>query len=269
MPCPARPPCPPRSFARCTFASTTRRRCSTTRLPTICCPDINADSSGASRPCRNPGSGAFGNDATHSPPCVPRLSFARATPKTCSPSPAVSGVDRFVVLAAGLDTFALRQSHPLIEVVEIDHPATQQWKRQLLAERNIDEPPELAFLPVNFEEESLADVWIDSPTPDCISWLGTTYYLTRDAISSTLTTLAKRTQPGSHLVLDYWREPATHGPLSAAVVGYTGGRRVDTGADALVLRSQGHRAAGRGGRMARLREPHARPAESRIPHHQN
>ena len=118
-----------------------------------------------------------------------------------------SGVDRFIVLAAGLDTFALRQTHPLIEVVEIDHPATQQWKRQLLGQRNIDEPPELAFLPVNFEEESLADVWIDSTTPDCISWLGTTYYLTRDAISATLTTLAQRTQPGSQLVLDYWRQP--------------------------------------------------------------
>jgi methyltransferase (TIGR00027 family) len=118
-----------------------------------------------------------------------------------------AGVDRFIVLAAGLDTFALRQSDPLIDVVEIDHPATQQWKRQLLAERDIAEPKELAFLPVNFEEESLADAWIDSGTPDCISWLGTTYYLTREAISSTLTTLAERTQPGSQLALDYWREP--------------------------------------------------------------
>ena len=130
-----------------------------------------------------------------------------------------AGVDRMVVLAAGLDTFALRQAlrqppaqaleptDPPIEVIEIDHPATQRWKRQLLAERGIAEPSELTFLPVNFEEEALADLWIDSATPDFGSWLGTTYYLTREAIAATLTTLAERTQPGSQLVLDYWREP--------------------------------------------------------------
>lgn len=122
-----------------------------------------------------------------------------------------AGVDRFVVLAAGLDTFALRQAlrptDPPIEVVEIDHPATQRWKRKLLAERGIAEPSELTFLPVDFEEEALAHVWIDSTTPDFGSWLGTTYYLTREAITATLTTLAERTQPGSQLVLDYWREP--------------------------------------------------------------
>lgn len=122
-----------------------------------------------------------------------------------------AGVDRMVVLAAGLDTFALRQAltpaKQPIEVIEIDHPATQRWKRELLAERGIEEPSELTFLPVNFEEETLADLWIDSATPDFGSWLGTTYYLTREAITATLTTLAERTQPGSQLVLDYWREP--------------------------------------------------------------
>jgi methyltransferase (TIGR00027 family) len=118
-----------------------------------------------------------------------------------------AGVKRYVVLAAGLDTFALRQSAPAIEVLEIDHPATQRWKRELLAERSIDEPGELSFLPVNFEEEALTEVWVDGATPDFASWLGTTYYLTREAISDTLTTLAERTQPGSQLVLDYWREP--------------------------------------------------------------
>lgn len=118
-----------------------------------------------------------------------------------------SGAGRFVILAAGLDTFALRQRHPLIDVVEIDHPATQLWKRQLLHERRISEPAELTFRAVNFEEESLADQWIDSDRPDCISWLGTTYYLTRAAIEDTLRTLAERTRSGSQLVFDYWHEP--------------------------------------------------------------
>jgi methyltransferase (TIGR00027 family) len=121
------------------------------------------------------------------------------------------GVDRFVVLAAGLDTFAIRQARrstdSAIEVLEIDHPATQRWKRELLAERGIAEPDELSFLTVNFEEEALTDVWVEGATPDFASWLGTTYYLTGEAIADTLRTLAERTQPGSQLVLDYWREP--------------------------------------------------------------
>ena len=118
-----------------------------------------------------------------------------------------SGAERYVVLAAGLDTFALRQPEPALPVVEIDHPATQRWKRELLVRRGIPEPAQLRFLPVDFERETLADAWIDAEGPDFISWLGTTYYLTREAIRSTLATLAARTRPGSELVLDFWREP--------------------------------------------------------------
>jgi methyltransferase (TIGR00027 family) len=122
----------------------------------------------------------------------------------------VSGVTRYVILAAGLDTFALRQAAPCIDIVEIDHPATQRWKRELLADRDIAEPPEVSFLPVDFESESLADRWIDNPQPDFISWLGVTYYLTEDAIVNTLTFLATHTAPGSQIVLDYWSStPAT------------------------------------------------------------
>lgn len=117
-----------------------------------------------------------------------------------------SGVTRYVVLGAGLDTFALRQLNPAIDVVEIDHPASQRWKRSLLAQRVIEVPPTLSFLPVDFERATLADVWIGNPMPDFVSWLGTTYYLSAEAIRRTLTTLAERTQPGSELVLDYWRQ---------------------------------------------------------------
>ena len=114
------------------------------------------------------------------------------------------GVGRYVVLAAGLDTFALRQPEEPIDVLEIDHPATQGWKRELLHARGIDRPAGLTFLPVDFETVSLADVWPACESPDFVSWLGATYYLTRDAIASTLETLATCTAPGSRLVLDYW-----------------------------------------------------------------
>lgn len=114
------------------------------------------------------------------------------------------GTGRYVILAAGLDTFALRQPAPTVEVLEIDHPATQGWKRELLRSRGLDVPAELGFLPIDFETESLADVWPTRPAPDFVSWLGATYYLTQDAIAGTLETLAAATAPGSRLVLDYW-----------------------------------------------------------------
>jgi methyltransferase (TIGR00027 family) len=114
------------------------------------------------------------------------------------------GVNRYVILAAGLDTFALRQGPQPLDVLEIDHPATQHWKRDLLEDRDLQVPATVSFLPVDFEQTALADAWIDNPAPDFISWLGVSYYLTHAAILSTLKTLAARTQPGSEMVLDYW-----------------------------------------------------------------
>ncbi len=121
-----------------------------------------------------------------------------------------TGVNRYVVLAAGLDTFALRQGNSSagrIPVLEIDHPATQGWKQKLQAEGNIGVPDDLTFLPIDFERMSLSDAWIETQGAEFISWLGTTYYLTREAIASTLRTLAERTGAGTQMVLDYWREP--------------------------------------------------------------
>lgn len=87
-------------------------------------------------------------------------------------------------------------------MIEIDHPATQRWNQQLLQQRGIDSPPELGFLVVDFERTELEDAWIDRDQPEFISWLGTTYYLSRAGIERTLRELARRTAPGSQLVLD-------------------------------------------------------------------
>lgn len=122
------------------------------------------------------------------------------------------GAARYVILAAGLDTYALRQSPPPIDVLEIDHPATQRWKQDLLQTRGIDLPPELDFLPLDLETVPLGDVWPVRPTPDFVSWLGATYYLSRDAIRNTLATLAACTAPGSRMVFDYW---SAHPPTAA------------------------------------------------------
>jgi len=126
-------------------------------------------------------------------------------------------ISRYLILGAGLDTFALRQPQPGIEVVEIDHPATQNWKRALLGRSGLSIPAQLSFLPVDFEKTALRSVWVDEGSIDFISWLGTTYYLTRDSIRSTLTALAQLTRSGTQLVLDYWDEKPTD-PVNSALL---------------------------------------------------
>jgi methyltransferase (TIGR00027 family) len=121
------------------------------------------------------------------------------------------GVRQIVILGAGLDTFALRNPHGArqIRIYEVDHPATQAWKRESLAEAQIALPPWLIFVPVDFEREDLgerlaaADFQQNSPV--FFTWLGVVPYLTQDAIDSTLDYVAS--VPDSEVVFDYM-EPA-------------------------------------------------------------
>ena len=71
-----------------------------------------------------------------------------------------NGVRQLVVLGAGLDTYAYRSrtSHP-VRIFEVDHPATQAWKRQRLAEESILVPETLTFAPIDFERETLGTDW--------------------------------------------------------------------------------------------------------------
>ena len=62
---------------------------------------------------------------------------------------------QFVLLGAGLDTFAYRNPHSRLAVFEVDHPATQAFKRAQLAAAGIDVPPSLRFVPVDFEHQSI------------------------------------------------------------------------------------------------------------------
>lgn len=92
----------------------------------------------------------------------------------------------------------------------MDHPATQAWKRARL----VTPPTNLRFVPVDFERTTLAAALtataFDPTLTTFVSWLGTTYYLTREAIAQTLRGLCERTPRGTRLVLDYWSEaPST------------------------------------------------------------
>jgi methyltransferase (TIGR00027 family) len=116
------------------------------------------------------------------------------------------GVSQYVLLGAGLDTFAHRNSYPGLRVFEVDHPATQQWKRELLERNGIGEPQRLTYAPVDFERQSLPEqlrtAGFDAGAPAFFAWLGVVPYLTLAAFRTTLSFIAARA-PGSGLVLDY------------------------------------------------------------------
>jgi len=105
-----------------------------------------------------------------------------------------SGAQQYVVLGAGLDTFAQRNKGTA-RVFEVDAPATQAWKRERLDELGLLDPGRLRLVPVDFEagESWLGKVvaaGLDPATPTVVSMLGVTMYLTREAISATLRTAA-------------------------------------------------------------------------------
>jgi methyltransferase (TIGR00027 family) len=116
------------------------------------------------------------------------------------------GATQYVLLGAGLDTFAYRNPYPNLRVFEVDHPATQQWKHELLATSRIPIPPSLTFVPVDFERQALAAqltaAGFDSTAPAFFAWLGVVPYLTLEAFRSTLRFIAAQ-PPDSGLVFDY------------------------------------------------------------------
>jgi methyltransferase (TIGR00027 family) len=116
------------------------------------------------------------------------------------------GLAQYVVLGAGLDTFAYRNPHRRLRVFEVDHPATQAWKRSRLKDQSIDVPRSLRFAPVDFETQTLADglkaAGFRADRPAFFSWLGVTIYLSKEAVAGTLGYVASRPS-GSQVVFDF------------------------------------------------------------------
>jgi methyltransferase (TIGR00027 family) len=119
------------------------------------------------------------------------------------------GVEQHVILGAGLETFAFRQPDMMrrLHVFEVDHPATQAFKQQRLAELGWELPAHLHFVPADFSQEGLATALHRSPydrqKPTFFSWLGVTYYLTPAAVSDTWREIAGLAPAGSALIFDY------------------------------------------------------------------
>lgn len=118
------------------------------------------------------------------------------------------GVTQYVLLGAGLDTFAYRQ--PLwadrLTIVEIDHPASQKFKIASLKSAGVNVPPNVRFSPIDFGSgaigDKLAHAPLDADKPIFVSWLGVTQYLTRDAVGATLAAVGSW-GAGSEIVLTY------------------------------------------------------------------
>ena len=130
------------------------------------------------------------------------------------------GTRQYVILGAGLDTFAYRNPFPQLRVFEVDFPATQQWKRELLAAASIPIPANLTFVPLDFEHktlaEGLAEAGSDLSAPAFFGWLGVVTYLTLAAFRSTLATVGRLPQ-GSAVSFDYAFPPGTLSPERRAV----------------------------------------------------
>ena len=117
-----------------------------------------------------------------------------------------AGVRQYVLLGAGLDTFAYRNPWPEVKVFEVDHPATQQWKRELVAKNQIAVPENLTYVAVDFERQTLAErlteSGFDENAPVFFAWLGVVPYLTLPAFRGTVDYIASQAQ-GSGVALDY------------------------------------------------------------------
>jgi methyltransferase (TIGR00027 family) len=121
------------------------------------------------------------------------------------------GVRQIVILGAGLDTFALRNPHGArqIRIYEGDHPATQAWKLERLAEAQVALPPWLTLVPVDFERDDLGEKLVaagfQENSPAFFTWLGVVPYLTQDAIDRTLDYMSSI--QNSEVVFDYMEPP--------------------------------------------------------------
>ena len=119
-----------------------------------------------------------------------------------------NGVRQYVLLGAGLDTFAYRQPFwaDSLRIFEIDYPATQLWKRRRLSEASIPVPHNVSFVPVDFEKIPLAtalqQAGLDFSAATFFSMLGVSQYLTETALDETLRFILFRKE-GSEIVFSF------------------------------------------------------------------
>lgn len=130
----------------------------------------------------------------------------------CLAAGAARGIRQYVVLGAGLDTFALRQPPwaRTVQICEIDGPGTQAVKRARIAAAKLNMPANLCFAQIDFERETVRDGLRRTPValdaPAFFSWLGVTMYLSEEAIDAVLRSVMAF-PAGSEIVLTFATPP--------------------------------------------------------------
>jgi methyltransferase (TIGR00027 family) len=125
------------------------------------------------------------------------------------------GTSQYIILGAGLDSFAYRRPDLLhsLDVYEVDHPASQAWKRARIQELGIKQPARLHYVPIDFEQETLTAGLtaggINFNAPMFFSWLGVTQYLSPATVLGALREIAELAAPGSEIAFQFVVPPAT------------------------------------------------------------
>jgi methyltransferase (TIGR00027 family) len=158
------------------------------------------------------------------------------------------GVQQYVILGAGLDTFAFRRPDllPHLHVFEVDHPATQAFKRTRLAAAGLTPAPNVHFVAIDLAQESLATALSRTAyrpqVPTFWSWLAVVIFLQRDQVFASLQAIRNLAAPGSQLVFDYFhadsvRHPERQSPIFHRLCEYDQriGEPVITGFDPATL----------------------------------
>jgi methyltransferase (TIGR00027 family) len=137
-----------------------------------------------------------------------------------------AGTGQYVILGAGLDSFSWRRKDlaAALKVYEVDHPATQEAKRKRLLKLKLETPENHEFAPCDFENEGMADALARSSfspeRPAFFSWMGTTPYLSREAVLQTIGAVAALAAPGSEVVFDYSVPDQFHDPVDRRLIQY-------------------------------------------------
>ena len=139
------------------------------------------------------------------PTPLARAAFCEDALKTSTQT----GAEQYVILGAGLDTFAFREQELLkrCEVFELDHPLTQKDKKERIKRAGWNLPEKLHFVPIDFTKDNIGDKLIEagfkSDKKTFFSWLGVCMYLEQSAIEKVLQNLSSLAADGSDLIFDY------------------------------------------------------------------
>jgi len=114
---------------------------------------------------------------------------------------------QYVILGAGMDTFSLRNRNKNIDIFELDHPLTQNYKRKKIKQAGFKEPSNTHFISIDFEKENIKDLLYESSfdfnKPTFFSFLGVAYYLTLKSFENTIESISKCSKNNIEFVFDF------------------------------------------------------------------